>query len=93
MTDFSDGIPVGILLIPYGLFVFLYLFFVCFNLYHLCRYGTAEWKTEVIIFGYIAGTGLIAYASFVLLSGYDWSAPIDLSKIFGPLTSRVIPSL
>ena len=93
MINFSEGVPVGVLLIPYGLFVLLYLFFVCFNLYHLWRYGTAEWKTEVIMFCYIAGTGLIAYASFIVLAGFNWTAPIDFKEIFGPLTSQALPSL
>ncbi|MEK7665315.1 MAG: hypothetical protein AAB337_00350 [Patescibacteria group bacterium] len=93
MIDLSAGIPLAILLIPYGLFVLLYLFFVSFNLYHLWHYGTADWKTKTIIFCYIAGTVLIAYASFVALSGYNWMTPIDLQEIFSSITSKSLPSL
>ncbi len=73
--------PIGILLIPFGLFVMIYVVYSLFNLYNLFRHGVAGLSLYAVsfLFGFVsfALLGII----LVVLSHYDFNAPVSLTGV------------
>jgi len=67
---------VGLLLIPYGIAVILFLIFALLNVYHLIAYGATTKVSFLFTFVFLAGSSFIAYASWLYLKDIDWSAQI-----------------
>lgn len=66
------------LLIPYFLFIIIFLIFVFFNLYHILRFG---FKTKLSIFMislFCSGTIIIFIISFSVILKIDWNQIITV---------------
>jgi succinate dehydrogenase hydrophobic anchor subunit len=72
--------PLWLLLIPYAIFLIIFVIFSLVNLYHAWRFRTGFISSIFLIAFYLAGTGALAYASYVLLLPIDWSQTIGLGS-------------
>ncbi len=79
MPDF----PISFFLIPYAVFIVIFLIFSFFNIYHLLRYGIYNFALYLLSVIYIGGTIFIIGASYILLSDYSWAASFSLDTIIG----------
>ncbi|MFZ5390975.1 MAG: hypothetical protein ACOZAJ_01725 [Patescibacteria group bacterium] len=77
------------LLIPYTLFLGLYLlgvvvllFFGLASLYHLLRFASLSPVSVSMTFILIAGTAIIIFLSYQQLSIIDWSQSLDLRLVW-----------
>lgn len=68
----------GLLLIPYFIAVGGFLLFAVLNVYHLITYGATTRTSFLFTFMFLAGSALIAYASWYFLSDIDWGKQITL---------------
>ncbi|MBI2475609.1 hypothetical protein HYV69_04300 [Candidatus Uhrbacteria bacterium] len=75
------SVPVSIFLIPYGLYMAVFIFYCFFNIYHLIRYGLYGFGLYIIITIFAGGTILLVSGSIFILKEYDWSQPIFLNNI------------
>ncbi|MEA3249148.1 MAG: hypothetical protein U9Q03_02205 [Patescibacteria group bacterium] len=66
----------GLLLIPYFIAVGGFLLFAALNVYHLITYGATTRTSFLFTFGFLAGSVLIAYASWWFLHDIDWAREI-----------------
>lgn len=73
------GLSPAIFLIIYGVFGFLAILWLFFNIYHLAKFGLHGNATKMIIAGYVFGFLAILLFSIFLMLNYDWSRPIPLS--------------
>lgn len=83
-------IPTAIFLIPYFLFLILFIFFGYFNIYHLQKYALNTLGTHAAILLFLVGSVLIFGATAIILGNYDWMAPLDLSGIKGLFTTHAL---
>ncbi len=65
-------------LIPYGLFLLIYLCFSLVNLYHLIKFGTANLTAFLVTFLFLAGAVLILYTSYNYILTIDWTRTINI---------------
>lgn len=79
LPEFS--LPVVIFLIPYTLFVLMYMIYSLFNLYHILRFGVSSFGTYLITTIFLGGTVFLAGASWYFLMPYDWTALWNISDI------------
>ncbi len=79
-------IPLFVLLIPYGLFLLIFLFFALVNLFHLLRFSPLNLLTFFATFLFLAGTTLILTTSYNYLITINWSQVIDLLPNFSAPT-------
>ena len=87
------NVSIAVFLIPFGLFMFLYILYGLFNIYHLVRYGIYNPKLYVLITVFSAGAILLSAGSIFLLLGFDWSTPINFQEAASLYNNNVIPSL
>lgn len=71
-------IPIAYFLIPYGLFLFIFLFFSFVNLYNLIKFGTTNFTAFLATFIFLAGSALLLYTSYNYIIAIDWSRTIDV---------------
>ena len=64
------------LLIPYGLFVALFVVFAIVDVVHMTKFGTFGMVNYIALFAFLAGTALIIWSTVQLLAATDWSLPI-----------------
>lgn len=72
----TSAIPISILLIPYGLFLLVFLIFSLFHFYHVFRFAFGDIKVFAGTFIFIGAVALILFYSFQLLAPVDWSYPL-----------------
>lgn len=78
-------IPLAIFLIPYGLFLFAFLFFSFVNVYHIIHFGRATGIVGFFaVFIYLAIAVLILYATYTMTAPVDWSRTMDVFSSFAP---------
>lgn len=77
-------------LIPYGLFVLIFLVFSFFNIYHLMRYGIYNFALYVLSVIYLSGTIFVLGMSAIILFGFDWSVSLELGQILDANRSEFI---
>jgi len=75
--------PILYFLIPYALFVLVFVTFSLFNIYHLLRYGIYNFNLYVLSVVYLAGTVFILGASIIILNSFDWSVLFSADTILG----------
>lgn len=75
------GFPLIFLLIPYVLFVFFFVAYGAFNLYHLMRFGVYGPVLAFVIAIFAGGSVIITAASFFALLRFDWSEQVTLSSV------------
>ena len=71
------------LLIPYGLFVLLFIVFAIIDVMHMVKFGTFGMVNYVAFVIFLAGTALILWSTAQLL------APIDWSQVVGSIGAEV----
>lgn len=71
--------PLGLLLIPYLIAVAGFLIFAILNVFHLITYGATTRTSFIFTFVFLAGTVLIAYASWWALNDINWSSSITIN--------------
>ncbi|MFH1047939.1 MAG: hypothetical protein V1738_06580 [Patescibacteria group bacterium] len=76
----------GLLLIPYAIVVLLFSVLAVLNVYHLVHYGATTQTSLLFTLIFVAGTALIALASWQALVGIDWTAGINLNPFAGAAT-------
>lgn len=76
-------IPLSFLLIPYGLFLLLFLIFAFFNIYHVFRFGFGELPLFFVTFVFMALSVLIIFISFQQISQIDLTEPLINLGQFG----------
>lgn len=74
---------VGLLLIPYAIVVLLFFLLAILNMYHLVRYGATTRTSFLFTFVFVAGTAIIAFVSWQVLGGIDWSASFGFNPFAG----------
>ncbi len=88
MPSFAElSFPIGVVLLPFGLFMLFYCVYSLFNLYHLLRFGVAGLVLYGVVTLYAAGTVAILVAVIWGLSPYDFSYPVSLAGVTAALTS------
>lgn len=88
MPPFAEfSFPIGVILLPFGLFMLFYCVYSLFNLYHLLRFGVAGPILYAVTTLYAVGTVGILIGSIIGLSSYDFSYPISLSGVSSALTT------
>jgi hypothetical protein len=75
--------PILYFLIPYALFVLVFVVFSLFNIYHLLRYGIYNFNLYVLSVVYLAGTIFVLGASIIILNSFDWSVLFSTETILG----------
>ena len=86
--------PITYLLIPYGLFLAIFMVYSFFNIYHLMRYGIYNFRLYLISVIFLGGTLFILGSSALVLFGFDWSVSLDLGMILNTdQTNFITPGL
>lgn len=80
-------IPLAVVLIPFAIFLVIYLFFLYFNCYHIRIYGVHGFWSHALVTLFLLGTIAILGGSLVVLSRYDWNATIDLQHLAAPFAN------
>ena len=83
--------PISLLLIPYAIFLIVFLVFAIVNVYHLIHYGQTTKVSFGVTFVFFAMTALILFLTWKGLQGVDWTYPIDIA--FPTFGSGAPPSL
>lgn len=76
--------PLYIFLFIYLTLVFICLFFVFFNFYHLFRFGALDLETVLASFLFLAVLNIIAFVSYQEIIKIDWHQPIFSVEIEEP---------
>lgn len=76
--------PIAVFLIPYGLFLLVFLFFSFVDLTHIVKYSTTNLTTFIATFIYLAVTTLILYATYYAVIEIDWSRTIEFTFSLTP---------
>lgn len=93
MTNSDLTLPLAAFLILYGMFIFVYLLYGFFNIYHLAKFGLIGRATRAIIFIQAAISLSFLLASLYLVTFQDWSGSWNLSQIFRSSSENIIPGL
>ncbi len=94
MPSFAEfSFPIGVVLLPFGLFMLFYCVYSLFNLYHLLRFGVAGPILYAVTTAYAVGTLVILVGSIWGLSGYDFAYPVSLSGLPSSFTTPPVNGL
>jgi len=85
--------PIIYFLIPYALFVTVFVLFSFFNIYHLLRYGVYNFNLYILSVIYLGGTIFFLGASIIFLNTFDWSVAFSLETIIGASETPYFPTL
>jgi len=69
----------GLLLIPYYIFLFIFFILSLFNLYHLFRFGFKSFFSLFMIAFFLLGTACILVVTFFLIAHIDWQQTATFS--------------
>jgi len=78
--------PLYILLIPYAIFLLIFLIFSLVDLMNAWRFRTGFFSASFLILAYLAGTAVIVFVTYNLLSPVDWFQVIGVGLKFTPIT-------
>jgi hypothetical protein len=93
LTQAAMGIPLWIILIPFGIFLIVFFIYSAFNFYHLIRFGVYSYGLYLIATLYLLVViGILSVAVFFLM-GYDFSSAISFETLFGSSAGKIIPGL
>lgn len=80
--DFPDvGIPLLVLLVPYGIFFFFFAVYSLFNIYHLLKFGANTFGAYLLVTIFLGGAVILAGTSASLLMERDWTPAWQPSEI------------
>ncbi|MFA6132087.1 MAG: hypothetical protein WC702_03460 [Patescibacteria group bacterium] len=66
-------LPLWLLLIPFGIIVFLVILYGIFNIYTLLRFATYTFGSYFLTVVFIGGLIIIGAVCYTYLIGYDWT--------------------
>ena len=72
------NMPIGLLLIPYAIFVLFFIFYGAFNVYHLLRFGVYRFHLYAVCVLFAGGSTILLVASISALASFDWTAALAL---------------
>lgn len=73
------SLPLAIVLIPYAIFIIVFLIFALINVFHLVHYGQTTRISFTVTFIFFIVTSFILFATWAALRHIDWSAPLEFS--------------
>ena len=76
------GVSIAILLIPYALFLLVFVVYAGINVYHLLRFGVSSGHVFFVTGFFVIGSLLLLGLSFVLISHYDWTLQFSFDAMF-----------
>jgi hypothetical protein len=77
--------PLWLLLIPYAIFLLIFLVFSLVDLLNAWRFRSGFFSASLLIVAYLAGTGFILLITYNLLMPVDWFQVIGAGLKFSPL--------
>ncbi len=77
--------PLWLLLIPYAIFLLVFLIFSLVDLLNAWRFRSSFFSASLLIATYLAGTGFILLITYNLLMPVDWTQVIGAGLKFSPL--------
>ena len=72
------SIPLSVFLTIYLIFIFFFLLFSFFNIYHAVRFGFATMFNMLTLFLYIAVSLIILSLSVIYIGTVNWKQSIEL---------------
>ena len=66
-------ISLTILLIPYGIALFVFGIFAFFSLYHMFKYGFVSFPAYIMTFIFLGGIVMVLYLTYALAIQLNWS--------------------
>jgi hypothetical protein len=78
--------PLYILLIPYALFLLIFLVFSLVDLLNVWRFRSGFLSASFLVLMFLAGTAGIFFITYSLLSPVDWFQLVGAGLKFTPLT-------
>jgi|GEM_PF-2380577 len=69
--------PLWLLLVPYALFLAVFVIFSLIDLWHAWRFRSGFFSAVVLILIYLAGSAGILYLSFLLLAPLEWTRTVS----------------
>jgi hypothetical protein len=79
------SIPLYFLFIPYVIFLAMFGFYSFFNCLQLFKHGVKGTQSEIILFIFLLGVGIILLASITQIGAIDWNQPLLFSLQNGTL--------
>jgi hypothetical protein len=73
-------IPLWIVLVPFGIFLFFFLLVFFFNLFHILHYTPRGLASFLVLAVSLSGTALLLGGSYVVLSPIDWTQTLTFSS-------------
>ncbi len=73
-------LSVSVFLIVYGVFLFFFITYSLFNIYHLVRYGFADIALYMLVSIFSFGTIILVAASAFQMLSYDWSRSLPVDR-------------
>lgn len=89
----SVDLSVAVFLIVYGLFMFFYVIYSLFNVYHLIRYGFYNFSLYLLVTIFTGGTIILIAGSVFQMMTYDWSRPIRFDQAVEYYNNDFFPGL
>jgi hypothetical protein len=86
-------IPIMIFLAIFGAYMFFYVLYSLFNIYHLIRYGVYGFGLYLIVTIFAGGTIILIAGSTFLLMEFDWNTPISLDDTVEFYNENLFPDL
>ena len=86
-------IPISVILIPFGIFMVLYILYSIFNIYHLIKYGIYGFGLYLLTTVFTGGAIILIVLSANFLFGYNWDANFSLDLIFGGQSNSIFTTL
>jgi hypothetical protein len=77
--------PLWLLLIPYALFLLVFLVFSAVDLLNAWRFRSGMISATLLILVYLAGAAAILFATYIMIAPIDWMQNIGIG-ISAPLS-------
>lgn len=71
-------IQLSFLLIPYIIFIVIFLFYTFSNIYHIVKFGFVSFFSYLITFGYIIVTIAALFISYFYIAQINWDVAIQI---------------
>jgi hypothetical protein len=71
-------VQLSFFLIPYIVFVLIFLFYTFSNIYHIVKFGFVSFFSYLITFAYIVVTIATLFVSYFYIAQVNWDATIQI---------------
>jgi len=78
--------PLWLLLIPYAIFLPIFLIFSLIDLLNAWRFRTGFFSASFLVLAYLAGSAAIVFITYRFLSPIDWFQTVGFGLKFAPLS-------